>query len=261
MTQQDPLAEPEVKEVADRVWVRQAIDNISWFDLGERAVIVDAGEEAPGLASAVLQDLHNTLGDTQVAFLLNTHTHYDHIGLNDVFCHEYDLDVIDGRDAEVQSGEGRWFEGSRRRVRMFPAGGVHTDEDCCIHLPQNSVLFVGDLFGWGLVPANGDLTPKSVERLLNIYQRLIDLQAETVIPGHGPSCTTAHLERWVAYFRWLCEATVEGVDKGHSDEEIMAQISPPEDMGDWWRFLDWKHENSTEKVLRLARSGWAGLDT
>ncbi len=260
MTQQDPLAEPKVKEIAERFWVRQAIDNISWFDMGGRAIIVDAGEAAPGLAETVLHDIRRTLGNTPATWLLNTHTHYDHIGLNDAFRQEYDLDIIDGYDQQVRLGEGRWFEGPLRRARMFHAGGVHTEEDSCIHLPDDSALFVGDLFGWGLVPVNGDLTPEKIDHLLDIYRQLIGLQAETVIPGHGPNCSTAHLQRWVEYFHGLCETTVEGVRKGQSDEEVLEQLPPPDDMVDWWRFLDWKHDNSAEKVLRLARSGWMGLE-
>jgi len=38
--------ENEVQEVGPGVWVRVAVDNISWCDLGDGAAVIDAREEA-----------------------------------------------------------------------------------------------------------------------------------------------------------------------------------------------------------------------
>jgi glyoxylase-like metal-dependent hydrolase (beta-lactamase superfamily II) len=253
------MTTPELKTIANRVWVRQAVDNISWFDLGDGAAIVDTGEAQPGLAEDVEQMLEQTLEKTPLTWLLNTHTHYDHTGLNDHLKQKHDVEIINGRDNRVTDGGGLTLGGSLRTARMFSAGGVHTPEDSCIHLPDDDILFVGDLFGWGLVPVNGELTAAKADRIVNIYDDLIALQARIVVPGHGPHCSTAQLERWLEYFRWLSKGVVTGIEQGLTDEEIARQLPPPEDMTDWWRFLDWKHENSVGKVLDLARNGWDGL--
>lgn len=257
--QNDPMTTPELKTIATRLWVRQAVDNISWFDLGDGAAIVDTGEAHSGLAEDVEEMLEETLGETPLKYLLNTHTHYDHTGLNDRLKQQYGLAVINGRDERLAGGDDLTLGGPGRTARMFHTGGVHTAEDCCIHLPEDSVLFVGDLFGWGLVPVNGHLVCEKADRIVDIYNDLIALDAATVIPGHGPNCSTAELERWLEYFRWLSKGTVVGVQQGLTDEDIARQLPPPEDMTDWWRLVDWKHKNSVGKVLELARSGWGGL--
>ena len=82
-----------------------------------------------------------------------------------------------------------------------------------------------------------------------------DLGAETVVPGHGPLCTTQTLERWVEYFLWLCRESVRLIAEGKSDAEIAEPLAPPEDMTSWWRFLAWKHEDSVTKVVAAVRGG------
>jgi len=118
------------------------------------------------------------------------------------------------------------------------------------------VLFVGDLFGWGLIPLSGPPRPRAVERLLATYARMIGFEADVVVPGHGPLCSTAELRRWVRYFRWLMRTAGEGIRAGKSDEDIRPQLALPHDMAGWWRFADWKHEDSIAKVLHAARKGW-----
>ncbi|MHC4717078.1 MAG: hypothetical protein ACYS5V_08925, partial [Planctomycetota bacterium] len=79
--------------------------------------------------------------------------------------------------------------------------------------------------------------------------------AETVVPGHGPVCTTAQLRRGVEYFQWLRSQAAEGVSAGKTEKEIIAEIAPPEDMRTWWRFLQWKHADSVPKVVQAVRRG------
>ena len=55
--------------------------------------------------------------------------------------------------------------------------------------------FVGDIFGWGLIPLTRALTAESFTDLDAMYRSLIARGAETVVPGHGPVCTTATLAR------------------------------------------------------------------
>ena len=42
---------------------------------------------------------------------------------------------------------------------------------------------------------------------------------------------------------------------GRSEREVLRRVLPPADMHDWWRFLQWKHRDSLEKVVSAARRG------
>jgi len=232
--------------------VRQAVDNMAWIDMGEWALVVDALEQ-PELEDEVFDAILATLGDRPVRYLLNTHTHRDHTALNDAFARR-GVEIVNARRCEIPP-DGRTFEGARRSALMIPMGGCHTAEDCVIRIPQDRVLFVGDLFGWGLIPC-GRLDRKMVTRLVTTYERLIQFDdASVVIPGHGPLCTTGELKRWVDYFQWLLEEVPRACRAGGSEKDIAARVPPPADMSGWWRFLDWKHADSVAKVAEAVRAG------
>jgi len=260
----DPAETPQVVTVSEGFYVRQAVDNIAWIDLGGFAVAVDALEHAE-LEDEVFEAIASTIGETPVRYMLNTHTHYDHVALNAAFRRRYGAEVIDNRSGGIPA-EGRWFEGRRRRAQMIPLGGCHTAEDCIVWIPEDKALFTGDLFGWGLIPTTRPLDASLAQRLTDAYERMIAFDAVTVIPGHGPLCTTAELRRWVEYFGWLRRRCAELCATGAGDEvskrlilrlephgEIVRELSPPEDMLAWWRFVQWKHENSLSKVLQAVR--------
>lgn len=249
----DPTDSPQVLHVSDGVWARQAVDNMGWADLGGSAVIVDALEQRR-LKDDVFAALDETLGDTPVRHVLNTHTHGDHTALNRALVKRYKADVVNARTGDLGE-DGRWFEGQRGRALLLPTPGCHTDEDCCVWIEPDRVLFVGDVFGWGLVPPNGALAPGQAEHILRTYERLIDFGAETVVPGHGPVCSTAELQRWTDYFRWLIDEAKAGVAAGQSDSHIRRRVPPPDDMHSWWRFLDWKHDDAVDKTLHAAKRG------
>jgi len=168
-----------VLHVSDGVWVRQAVDNIGWADLGGSAVVVDALEQRR-LKGEVFAGLDQTLGETPMRYVLNTHTHGDHTALNRPLAKRYDAQIVNGRT--VNPGEnGRWFEGERGRALLLPTPGCHTDEDCCVWIEPDRVLFVGDVFGWGLAGPNGALAPGQAGHILRTYERLI-------ASGPRPSC-------------------------------------------------------------------------
>jgi glyoxylase-like metal-dependent hydrolase (beta-lactamase superfamily II) len=248
-----PAETPKLVTVAEGFHVRQAIDNMAWIDLGEWALVVDALEQ-PHLEREVFEAIHSTLGDEPVRYLLNTHTHGDHIALNRAFQRRCGTEIINQRTTSIPP-EGRWFEGSRRRAQMLPMPGLHSGEDCIIWVPDDRALFTGDLFGWGIIPLMRGLSNDSIKAVLDSYARMIAFGAAVVIPGHGPLATTAELQRFVDYVGWLCEEVSRACGETKSDRQILSELTPPDDMTSWWRFLAWKHEDSLGKVLRAIRSG------
>lgn len=249
----DPTDTPKVVTVAHGCWVRVAVDNIAWIDLGEFAVVVDALEQAH-LADEVFAAIADTLGDKPIRYLLNTHTHYDHTALNSAFKKRFGTEIVSAATGRL-GPNGRWFEGSLRRVQMLHMPGCHTAEDCVVWVPQDKTLFVGDIFGWGLIPLSGRLDADAAKLLMGTYGRLINFDPAVMIPGHGPLGDKQTLERYVRYYHWLVEQCAEAVRAGRKDARILAEIAPPEDMRDWWRFGLWKHEDSLKKVLGAVRRG------
>ena len=250
----DPAETPKIINVGEGFFVRQEIDNLTWIDLGDCVLVVDALEK-PETKAEVFDAIESTMGDKAVRYLVNTHTHYDHVALNKAFHKRWGTEIVDYHCCS-RDPAGRWFEGPARRVQMLHLPGCHTEEDCIVWAPEDKVLMVGDIFGWGLIPLTTNLRPEAARLLLDTHATLIDLGAETVVPGHGPLCTTETLQRWVEYFLWLCRESVRLIAEGKSDAEIDEHLAPPEDMTSWWRFRAWKHEDSVMKVVKAARRGW-----
>jgi len=243
----------ELIRVSEGVFARQAIDNMGWADMGGWTLVIDALEQ-PELADEVGECLGESVGDQPVRFLLNTHTHGDHVALNPWFEREFRAEIVNARTAFIPV-EGRVFSGALRECCMIPLP-CHTAQDCVVWFPEDRILFTGDLFGWGLIPWEGNLRPERQEQVIAAYRRLIEFGADRVIPGHGPLCTTDHLRRWLDYFEYLRGRVRDAVAAGLGDAEVAERSAPPADMRDWWRFLQWKHADSLKKVLKAGRAGW-----
>ena len=248
----DVAETPRIVKLADGLYVRQAVDNIAWIDMGEHAIVIDALEQ-PSLEGEVFDAMERTIGDKPVRYVLNTHTHYDHVALNASFKAHFGAEIVNQETCRIPP-DGRWFEGARR-VWMFPTPGCHTSEDCCVWCPQDGALFVGDIFGWGLIPLARSLDRQTARLLEDTYARLIALKPATVVPGHGPVCSAAELARWVEYLRWLVAEVGRACSLGKGDRAILDLVAPPDDMLGWWRFVQWKHADSVQKVLSSVRKG------
>lgn len=243
---------PTVIQLTDGIWCRQEIDNMGWADMGGYTLVVDALEQ-PSASDDVLIALDETCGDQPVQTVVNTHTHPDHVALNPVFA-RMGAEILNLRTTEIPA-EGRRLNGTSREARVLPFPGTHTDEDCVVWFPDDDVLFVGDLFGWGLLPPNTNLREGLMERVIEVYDRLIAFDAKHVVPGHGPLCSVIELRRCREYFIWLIGQARSLMAKGGSARDA-ASIPPPTDLAEWWRFRQWKHQDTAKKIAKAVDKGW-----
>ncbi len=234
--------------------VRQEVDNIAWMVVDDGVLVVDALEQ-PSLGPEVLRLMAETAGELPVRWVLNTHTHYDHIALNSMFRERFGAEIVNSRERNIPP-DGLVFGRGARTVRMLHVPGCHTAEDCIVWVPEDSVLFVGDIFGWGLIPWDAPLDRSKLDGIIQTYEELISFGAETVVPGHGPLCTTADLRRWIEYVNQVVDAARAASGSGKTRREIRSGgIAPPEDMQHWWRFLQWKHEDTVGKITQAVARG------
>lgn len=247
--------ENEVKEVGTGVWIRVAIDNISWADLGNGGVVIDALEDA-GQADVVRALIKETTGQ-DLKWIVTTHWDVDHIACNPQWKREGAIDIAhescaqsagdwEGRpdvtfnNAGILRGEGA------RRIEMKWMGGTHTPWDTVLYFPHARVLHIADLFGWGLIPCQP--TPEKVARLKQVLAEVLNYDADAVICGHGPVANLECIARFSKYFDELLETVPPLVEQGLSLEEIETKVLAPDDMSQWWRFTAWKHKKNLELV-------------
>jgi glyoxylase-like metal-dependent hydrolase (beta-lactamase superfamily II) len=69
-------------------------------------------------------------------------------------------------------------------IDVLALGNAHTTGDVVVHLPEQRVVFVGDMVGWP-VPLVGPEQSR-VREWGATLKRVRDLKANVIIPGHGP---------------------------------------------------------------------------
>lgn len=87
-----------------------------------------------------------------------------------------------------------------RRVELYDLGPAHTAGDVIVHLPDDGVVFTGDLLFHGGHPI---VWAGPVRNWLEACDRILALDAHTVVPGHGPLAGPSAVEDQRAYFAWL----------------------------------------------------------
>lgn len=245
---------PVVTEVAPGFFVRIAVDNCGWVDMGEYTIMM-GGLEEHDLADEVIGLVRETMPREDVKYMLNTHTHYDHVALNEAFVKRCGAEIVNADVTDIAAG-GLRFEGKERSCVVYHVPGCHTSTDCLFHFPEDGVLFVGDLFGWGLIPWDGNLREEKRRLILDRYEMMIGLDADVVVAGHGPLLSTAELVRWRGYFTTMMSAAIDGFSRNLSAQEVRGLLTLPVDMEGWWRFRDWKHEDTVKKIVKAASKGF-----
>jgi glyoxylase-like metal-dependent hydrolase (beta-lactamase superfamily II) len=73
------------------------------------------------------------------------------------------------------------------RIELFEFQGLHSDSDIMVLLPEQRMLFTGDIFWGGQLPILRTETRADFERLLNHWETILELSPdlELAIPGHS----------------------------------------------------------------------------
>ncbi|MFF0885105.1 MBL fold metallo-hydrolase [Streptomyces sp. NPDC003456] len=110
------------------------------------------------------------------------------------------------------------------RVELLHLGpAAHTTSDTVVWLPEQRVLFTGDLVMSGVTPF---CVMGSVSGSLAALERMRRLEPLVVVPGHGPVGGPEALDADAAYFRWLRELARQGVAEGMTPLELARATGP-----------------------------------
>lgn len=87
-------------------------------------------------------------------------------------------------------------------VELLYPGPAHTTDDSLVWLPEQRVLFTGDLVMSGVTPF---IAMGSLSGSLDALARMRALGAVTIVPGHGPVGGPELLDAAESYLLWLRE--------------------------------------------------------
>ena len=118
-----------------------------------------------------------------------------------------------------------------KTVRLLHPGRGHTDGDLVALFVEDRVVHTGDLFFNGRYP-NIDLEAGgSVQAWSDTIDRILDLEFDLVIPGHGPVTDAAGLREFQRFMQELAAVGREAADSGRSLADTIAGATLDADAG------------------------------
>jgi glyoxylase-like metal-dependent hydrolase (beta-lactamase superfamily II) len=143
-----------------------------------------------------------------------------------------------------------------RRVELRTFGLAHTRGDQVVFLPEERILFTGDLAETRQFPIFPYFPPEDADvdgsRWTDVLERLARLEPSTVVPGHGEVTDAGLLTTLADYMRLVREETAQRAAEGAGADAIVEALEP-ELRG---RYPDW---DSPEWIGFAVRSFFAAL--
>ncbi len=267
------LPPPETVEVAEGVFAYVQPDGTWWinntgFLVGDdRVVAVDTC--ATERRTRSLLEAMAAVTSKPVRTLINTHHHGDHTNGNcllsegatiighhrcreDVLAHQIGgLDAIwgpvDWGDLQPSAPTVTFADRldvhvGRHRVELRHFGGpAHTRSDVIAWLPDERLVFTGDLVFNGITPF---VLMGSVAGSLAAIRELRLLEPSTIVPGHGGVCGPEALDRVEAYLTFVTDLAASAKAAGASPLDAARQA----DLGELAQLLD--HERIVANLHR-----------
>ncbi|MFF1297249.1 MULTISPECIES: MBL fold metallo-hydrolase [unclassified Streptomyces] len=90
----------------------------------------------------------------------------------------------------------------RIRVELHEVGPAHTMGDLIVHLPDQRVVFAGDIAFSGDHPCHW---AGPLDRVSAAGEHILSLDPEWIVPGHGPLMTPDDLRKYISYLDDLAD--------------------------------------------------------
>jgi cyclase len=187
--------------------------------------------------NVILREMVTATAPRPPTLLINTHHHGDHVYGNGWFpealvvSHEdtrdcvlrLDSAVSERRFAGVDFGETRptpadltfrtdlTFYVDDQALEVFFPGVAHCLGNSAVYLREQGTLFAGDLLMKDCTPS---FSGGSAHGYLPALQRLHELGAERIIPGHGPICGPEIIDETERYVRYVLDLAAAALADG-----------------------------------------------
>ena len=139
------------------------------------------------------------------------------------------LPKLEIRLPNLTFGEQLEFIGPRRAAQLICYGGGHTGRDAILYLPEDRIFFMADLLFVGTHTYLPDGDPDETRRTLS---RVMQLPAETLVPGHGAVGSAGDVERMLRYMDRLDVLVEDAIRQGMSEADL-ANIPMPDEYLEW----------------------------
>jgi cyclase len=243
------IADLEIERVTDAVHVISGVGGNAAVLETELGVVVVDTMSFP-LQGRRIREFAERLGGGPTQAIVNTHYHINHTHGNPAWAagtrivstrstRAY-LDHFDSgfwQGAAAESAPNETFEDSHemriggKTIRSYRLGRGHTGGDLVVLFVEDRVLHAGDLFFHRIYP-NIDLEAGgSVREWAATLDRVLALDFDKVIPGHGAVTDRAGLREFQSFIAELANVAGDAAAAGMSLEETLASAKLKNDAG------------------------------
>jgi glyoxylase-like metal-dependent hydrolase (beta-lactamase superfamily II) len=214
--------------------------NVSVFITDGGVTLVDT--KLAGWGQAMLDKI-KSVTDKPVTTIINTHTHADHTGNNNLFTSHVSFIAHENTKANMEKmaqfkdANARFLPSVTYSTEMKVGSGKdeidlhyfgpgHTNGDSWVYFPALKVLQTGDLFAWRDAPlcdrANGGSCVEFPKTLAKALARFKANDVQDVIPGHSPLAKLRDVETYQRYNADLVSEALAAKHAGKSVDEATA---------------------------------------
>jgi glyoxylase-like metal-dependent hydrolase (beta-lactamase superfamily II) len=242
----------ELNKISQRVYADtkgETGGNVGVISLDQSVVAVDSQFPVSGIEFR--RNIRNIISKP-VSHLLLTHFHGDHVFGNQAF---EDCAIVAHRllkekmvenlrtiwtppnlekiveEVKMDRPERAWlYEGLRivlpniifdekftlEGIEMTRLGG-HTSDSSVVYINDDRILLAGDILFAKTFPWGGDPSANPDEWIL-AFEKILKMDIETIIPGHGPICDKSEIEIQLNWFREVREVMKRLISNNISTE-------------------------------------------
>ena len=262
------VGDTEIIELTTGVYARlhEGLTNAGII-IGDDSVLLIDSLRVPSFARDLIADVKR-LTDKPVQYVIDTHSHWDHSWGNEEFpdstiighancrAEMLDLEAREWWMNRVVSADDPWSEEAKgirvtppdltfddkmslhfggRRIDLLYLGRAHTSGDIFIHLPDDGLLFTGDVAQDRGVPFMLDGYAKD---WVGTDTRLAEIPCERFMAGHGPIGAPAAITEARDFIITIVDGVEAAIANGQDRDTAAAAVtaSMTERFGGWRGF-------------------------
>lgn len=109
-----------------------------------------------------------------------------------------------------------------KRIELIEVGPAHTRGDCIVHVPDDGVVYTGDIL---FVEGTPIVWAGPIQNWIDACDRIDALGADVVVPGHGPITDARGVRAVRAYLVYVRDAARARFDAGLSARDAALDIA------------------------------------
>jgi glyoxylase-like metal-dependent hydrolase (beta-lactamase superfamily II) len=116
-----------------------------------------------------------------------------------------------------------------KQVNLVDVGPAHTGSDVLVHVPEDSIVYTGDILFNGGHPA---IWGGPIGNWIKACDTILDWDADIIVPGHGPVCDKAVVRNFRDYLGYFYDEGRKRYDAGMSWQDAAFDVA-------WGPFNEW----------------------